>query len=695
MSAAVRAAALLLLVPALGWADALTSGTEVVFRLPGQALAPGLYIDVPEGAGALRIEVQSETAGRDVDLVVRSGSPFQVGAQPDPDALFDQAQYRSASNLGEEFVTIAGAGRYPLKAGRWHVGVLNFSSEPADVRVLATVLDEAPVVPIEVVYDLPGAECDVAPWSGERKAAMDRAAELLTGQLQPRAKIRVRACWHDVDEEGVLAYAGSEYLFLADTGDMFVPALRDRYTLFSSAATAQASGTSLCHFRGGSCDAFDIQATFNTGADFYFGLDANEPFGQPDFVATAMHEITHGLGFFGLVDVETGESYASGYLDAYGRHARWHAPGVLEPLPFLELTDAERKQALTSVGDLRLHGPNVKATFPSGLRLYAPATPNPGSTYSHLDTAVMRNQLMAHAISPNVQHELGYAVAVLGDAGWDQDPAATPEALLPRGGQFYDVTRSGHGIAMYRVAGLGNFYFLVFYTYDAAGLPEYYVSSGYLVDGVFAPERTANGDSLVRSLYQAGATPPGYHDASPAFEGLLRIDFNQAELSPACAGRASPTAVMSFTLPGSANQQWCLQSLADSSSAANDLTNVWLATGDTGWGASSLSFAAGAGDGIGLQLYYPDAAGTPRWAIMQTAEYAPGTRYPLLQPRGYCRTCAATEVVFEEVGSITVGLDSDAAGSTGQLDFEVSFDGPAGGTFARDTDVVPGGEAGG
>jgi len=522
---------------------------------------------------------------------------------------------------------------------------------------------------------------------------MDEAARLLTEQLRPIAPVRVKACWRTIDEEGVLASAGTQYLIWSDSAlGLTAPYLREPYTLYAAAPAAQQAGTSLCHYAG-ICDGADIRANFNTKAQFYYGLDRNTPNDKVNFITTAMHEITHGLGFFGLVNVETGArtSLSTDYRDAYGMHVRWHKPGEA-PLPLLELSDAERAQAMVSGSGLRFHGPNLKEILGLELRLYAPATPNPGSTYSHFDTAVLGNQLMAHRISRNSPQDLGYAIGVLYDVGWDPDHGVVPEALLPRGGQFYDPERSGHGIAIYRVAGLGNFYFMVFYTYDANGLPEYYVAGGNVIDGLFAPERNVHGDSLVRSLYDPLASPPGYNDPDAGFDGQIRIDFNQPTLAPACQGREGPVAVLSFTLPGSTGQQWCLHPLADTSTAANDLTNIWLAPGDTGWGASSLSFAGAGGDGIGMQLYYPDANGYPRWAIMQTGEYQPGASYPLLQARGYCRTCPSQAIQLEEVGTIAVGFESDAAGSSGQLSFDVTFKGPAGGNFARDTDVVPGGE---
>ena len=60
--------------------------------------------------------------------------------------------------------------------------------------------------------------------------------------------------------------------------------------------------------------AADIVATFNTDLDpprnvlnrpFYYGYSGvSKPLRSIDFVSVAMHEITHGLGFLGLVNVD-------------------------------------------------------------------------------------------------------------------------------------------------------------------------------------------------------------------------------------------------------------------------------------------------------------------------------------------------------------------------------------------------------
>lgn len=698
---AKRAALLLAVAPTAVFAQAIAPGTSATFSLPGETLASGFYVDVPANAGALRIELEATTAGRDVDLLVRHGTPFVTGPAVDPDALFDQAQYRSVSVTGEEFVVITPGGVQPLAAGRWYLGVFNFDVAPSNVRVTATVSTEAPVVPIEVVYDdtspdSEGTACDIGPWqNADRKAAMARAAELLTQQIRPIAPIRLQACWNSTDED-VLAYASAQNLFLHDIGWVNLPFLPDRYTWYASAAAAQRAGTNTCRFAGGDCDdVYDIRATFGSDANFHYGLDRLSPGGAANFISTAMHEITHGLGFFGLIDVETGERLTE-FDDAYDNHARFFVQGQ-GTTPLLQLTDDQRAQALTS-NNLRFGGENlVIANDGSSVKLYAPADPNPGSTLSHFDTITQRHELMAHAIPGSAPHDLGLALGVLYDIGWDPAPKAAPAFTVPDSGQYFDPARNGHGVGLYRVAGTENFYFAAFYTYGADGEPEFYVANGHVVDGIFVPERNPFGDSLVRSLYDPGQDPPTVHDSSPDFSGLVRIDFNAAANSPACRdGRSdrAPMAVMTFTLPGGDTDQWCMQPILEDPAVANDLTSIWYDPADPGWGASTLSFPGNGGDGLAVLLYFPDDAGNPRWALMQTDNYELGGTYPLREPVGYCRSCPLPgPQEFVEVGSITVSLSSVPGELVGTpppnaLTFDVDF---GSGTFSRDSSVTAGG----
>lgn len=714
MKAALRhltAAAGLALAAPVAAQIALEPGVNTQFEMPGQSFVNAFYVDVPPGAGAMRIELESIGGDIDLDLLLRRDSSLVLeGGVADVQQLFEQAQLLSGSPTGSEYVVIDDGSIPPLGEGRWYIGVLNFSPTDGVAQLTALTAAAAPVVPIEVDYGMAEADCDIGPWSDPaRRAAMDRAAELLTQQLQPRAPIRVQACWGD-GEDGVLAFAGSNYLFAHDYGfdadddgqadaSSSRPYLPERYTLYSSAATVERAGTSLCRLSGMPCNSVDIRATFVTDANFYYGLDGNPPSGQSDFISTAMHEITHGLGFYGLVDVETGQRF-SRYRDPFDAQATY-TPFNAPSRNLLEMTDAERLEAVTS-NRLAFTGPNLRAANGgASAKLYAPGTPNPGSSLSHFDTLTLRNELMAHQISASAPHDLGLAVGVLYDVGWDPAPKAEPDFVIPPGTQLYDPERSGHGITFYPIAGVPDLYFAVFYTYDASGAPEFYISSGRVVDGVFMPAINAHGDSLVRTFYQPGTGP--INDDSAAFDGQLRIDFNDPELSPVCADEAAaaggtlPTlsAVATYTLGSDVLQQWCVQQVVDvtTNRPEVDLTNLFYDEADGGWGISTLSFDAGATDGIALQIYYPDANGYPRWATGQITDFDPDaaeTTIDLYQVRGFCRTCPRpAELTSVPVGTITLRLDGPSqAGATHSVSIDLTYDGAPGGTFQRDTSVI-------
>lgn len=684
-------------------------GQVVEFELAGRNVA-FLVVDIPEGTGAMRVDLDAVDGVSDLDLLVRSGTPFQADGSIDPDALFDQSQYRSISATGDEFVVVSEASTFPMRAGPWYFAVFNFGSTATDARISTSTFDEAPVVPIEVVYNDSSDDCNTGPWSQSgRQAAMDFAAQKLTEELRPVAPIRVQGCWEESDE-GTLAFAGPNFLFAHDLGfdtdrdtrfsgsvrfPSPMPWLPTRYNQYSAAAAAQNAGTSVCRLSGGSCTGvYDIRATFNTTADFYYGLDRETPASQSNFVSTAMHEITHGLGFYGAINVESG-ARSSQYEDPYTVNVRRNIVGVgLTPL--LEMDDEQRLAALTS-NNLRFYGDNAQAINGSSIKLYAPGEPNQGSTLSHLDTLTLGTELMAHRISRSAPHALGLAAPILFDVGWDPAPKAAPEPLLPPSGQYFDPQRDGHGIALYRIAGFEDFYFVVFYSYDEQGLPEYFVANGRVQDGVLVASRNEFGDSLTRSLYDESQSPPNAPDPATGFEGLIRIDFNEAARSPVCAGDSEPgesvtSAVVTFTLPGQDYEQWCLQGIAEGLEVDNDLTNIFFNAEDPGWGASVLSFPGADGDGLGMQVYYPDAEGNPRWAIMGTGSYEVGATYDLEQVVGYCRGCPKPATLERvKVGEVTIGLMPVDGGGTSTLSFDVSFDGGAGGSFTRNTTVIAGG----
>ena len=138
----------------------------------------------------------------------------------------------------------------------------------------------------------------------------------------------------------------------------------------------------------------DIEMTFSSSDDWYFGLDGQPGGGQNDFVAVALHEIGHGLGFYDTFRIDESTEEAE-----YGlRVGDDILPTIFDSRifdteinrlvdedeytnPSTELTDA-----VTGI-KLFWNGPNTRRAngdfFPA--LLWAPEDFDGGSSVAHLD----------------------------------------------------------------------------------------------------------------------------------------------------------------------------------------------------------------------------------------------------------------------------------------------------------------------
>jgi hypothetical protein len=165
----------------------------------------------------------------------------------------------------------------------------------------------------------------------------------------------------------------------------------------------------------------DITATFSsTFPSFYFGTDGNTG-GKIDFASVVMHELGHGLGFLGAMNPSTGSGSCciGKWPMIYDRFTTSNGTGLLSITDQTALTTALQGQTL------RFTGANATAAN-GGIspQLYAPASWQSGSSYSHLDEATFgagnANALMTPAIGPNeVIHAPGaIALGIFADTGW-------------------------------------------------------------------------------------------------------------------------------------------------------------------------------------------------------------------------------------------------------------------------------------
>jgi|GEM_PF-643813 hypothetical protein len=331
-----------------GFADtALVSGQPATLSLPASSYVSNYYLDVDGSAQQLVVNVTA--FGGDVDLFLRYATPFPT---QDPqagyptvsyDLLNRSAQYHSVSSTSNESITVLRSSRVPLQAGRWYIAVINGGNGNASGSLTATTAANVPSATITLDFAHPRSgssdpanDCDDSFWTdstpatpvggnpgttlgAQRQNALTYAAQQLQQQLQIPIPITVHACGAHLggdNDSAILAHA-SPLTFLYDAPQYPLNMLPKKYTWYPATAAVRLSGTSLCGLAGGPCDGVDneeIEATFNEdigqsnvihGEKFYYGYT---PGGSGlDFISVAMHEMTHGLGFIGLVNTDTSQ----------------------------------------------------------------------------------------------------------------------------------------------------------------------------------------------------------------------------------------------------------------------------------------------------------------------------------------------------------------------------------------------------
>lgn len=712
------------------------------FVLPANSFTTQFYFDLPAGVSRFRIELTGNDQGGNLDLYLRQGQQFvstnSYGRNLSVEELAEYAQYWSISTESSEAILVTPSSPRPAVAGRYYISVLNAGAQSA-TATLRLVLDP-PVAPtqIQVRFDLPceptnsRCQCDLAPWNDpttsgfaapgnagltlgqKRRNAMLAAAQAISNQLNSESTVVVRACWANLSTEGAvtLAQAGPDRVAINDptftftaadgsvgrfTSNPFLP----RYVWHAMAPAGRAIGAGGCQALGLSCTRqADLTITFNSLVDtpqvlgnhsFFYGTNSASSGQDIDFMSIALHEMTHGLGYLDLLSEEGEEFYSRD--DAFSVHLLNAAAAT--PRSLARLSNAERKAAMTS-DNLQWVGPEALQRSAGrvqpgerGLRMYAPADSFTQSSVAHLDLFRFEDELMSPQYSS--ARNLGIALGQLYDVGWSKAPRSAPPTATIYPGNWFDPTRSGHGFDIEAAGKFNGFDRLLVtsYTYDAQGLPEYFINVGQLVDGVFLSDTTVSSTGVSSSLGRYRFVN-GASQLVPDFSGRLRIDFNQAKNSAACTTEGRGTVPeeagsLSF-VAGNDAVTWCLQSLIPKTQRPSvDFTGHWYDATDPGWGMGLANAVVDGKTVLLVIIYYPDAAGDFRWAYAQSNDFRSGQSIPIFQRNGYCRNCARVEPVDIPAGSLTITLDQveGIVGQNNKVSFDVTFQGPAGGTLRR------------
>ncbi|WMN12138.1 PKD domain-containing protein [Marivirga salinae] len=245
----------------------------------------------------------------------------------------------------------------------------------------------------------------------EAKIAYQYAVDIWASLIKSPVQIVVNANFRELGQ-GVLGSAGPTN-FVRD----FPGAVKSN-TFYPIALAEKIAGYNL-NTPG---DA-DINSNFNSDFDFYFGLDADPPSGQYDFVSIVLHELGHGLGFTGATSFENGiGNWALNSNDDASIYTNFVELGDGTLITDIPSGTSEAGNAFTS-NDLFFNGPISVSSLGVTPQLYAPSNWNGGSSYSHLDEAEYPagddNSLMSPQFgSGEAIHDPGISLDIFADMGW-------------------------------------------------------------------------------------------------------------------------------------------------------------------------------------------------------------------------------------------------------------------------------------
>ncbi|HNP71556.1 MAG TPA: hypothetical protein PLO33_04440 [Kouleothrix sp.] len=268
-------------------------------------------------------------------------------------------------------------------------------------------------------------------FSPAAQAAFQYAVDIWSGRISSSVPIEVRAVWKPLDT-GVLGSAGPATFF---SGFPNAPAANTWYPV---ALANKLAGEDLAPGKE------DIDANFSSVfPNWYFGTDGNTPAGEYDFVTVVLHELGHGLGFTGSMTVD---SQGIGSWGDFGQgvpvrplaYDRFGINGNSELLIDTNLfanPSAGLAAQLTSQ-NLFFNGANaIAANNNEPPQLYAPASWEQGSSFSHLDEATYPagdpNSLMTPQFDMGESnHDPGpITLGIFTDIGWTVGP---PPVLSPQ-----------------------------------------------------------------------------------------------------------------------------------------------------------------------------------------------------------------------------------------------------------------------
>lgn len=248
------------------------------------------------------------------------------------------------------------------------------------------------------------------------KRSFQRAVDTWAVLLSSEVPIRIGAFWREL-APGVLGSASA-----SDFNRNF-PGAGKVNVWYPIALAEKMAGREL-----NSINDYDVVCSFSSEIDWYFGT-INPARGQYDFESVVLHELGHGLGFIGSMDVDEEAAIGSwGYgttapfiFDTYSQNGAGKA--LTDTLNYKNETRALRNELISD--DIFFNSPlAIKANGGLKPKLYTPNQWNSGSSFSHLDDATFpsgnKNSLMTSSASQRerVLDPGAITLNMFADMGW-------------------------------------------------------------------------------------------------------------------------------------------------------------------------------------------------------------------------------------------------------------------------------------
>ncbi len=258
------------------------------------------------------------------------------------------------------------------------------------------------------------------PWPQEAIDAFEYAIDIWETHINSDVPIRINANWVELGQF-TLGSAGPSQVVQIEEGEP--------QTWYAIALASAISGVDYV----AQTEGLENDITVNMNAnwdDWYFGTDAQTPDGLIDFVTVVLHEVGHGLGFTGSMNVIVGETAQWGYGNPLRPiiYDQFVIDGNGDEILNREVYPNPSQRLFNAVTGQRggIYFAGIESISVNGgepAPLYAPSEWNGGSSYSHVDLATYSNTVNA-LMRPQIDRAFAVhfpgplTCGIFGDMGW-------------------------------------------------------------------------------------------------------------------------------------------------------------------------------------------------------------------------------------------------------------------------------------